>query len=256
MQNPSYLIQSRHGIYYFRYPLPFNPSNRISISLGTRTPKIALWTVILFAIVSHTIWVSIIYNWSTFTDPAKSISMALISLIVGVTIHIWLQWRKNHAKSTDKIVKYSTYAIALLLVIILTVNAIGIYLLASQDNKSSLISEDMSHRNNLSNLASTDNTDSKVVRIRTSSNGDKYIMTCNEDGYILSPRHSTKKLTSVDAAINLKSSCVAHSKDLGSGSWCWANGGFLIEFINSKIGFPRQELYCKDYDRLSEQCGC
>ena len=39
MLNPSYLIQSRHSIYYFRYPLG---SKRISISLKTRCPKDAL----------------------------------------------------------------------------------------------------------------------------------------------------------------------------------------------------------------------
>jgi integrase len=45
MYNPSYLIKSRHGIYYFRYPLPVLPegkSSRISISLGTRCPREAL----------------------------------------------------------------------------------------------------------------------------------------------------------------------------------------------------------------------
>lgn len=40
MYNPSYLIQSRHGIYYFRYPIQTNL--RISQSLSTRCPKIAL----------------------------------------------------------------------------------------------------------------------------------------------------------------------------------------------------------------------
>lgn len=42
MYNPSYLIKSRHGIFYFRYPLPSGPSSRISISLKTRCPKEAL----------------------------------------------------------------------------------------------------------------------------------------------------------------------------------------------------------------------
>jgi len=45
MLNPSYLIKSRHGIYYFRYPLPVElqgKSNRISISLKTRCPREAL----------------------------------------------------------------------------------------------------------------------------------------------------------------------------------------------------------------------
>lgn len=45
MLNPSYLIKSRHNIYYFRYPLPIKAqkdSNRVSISLRTRCPREAL----------------------------------------------------------------------------------------------------------------------------------------------------------------------------------------------------------------------
>ncbi len=42
MQNPSYLIRSRHAIYYFRYPMPEYGNGRLSISLNTRCPKEAL----------------------------------------------------------------------------------------------------------------------------------------------------------------------------------------------------------------------
>lgn len=45
MQNPSYLIKSRHDVYYFRYPLPIKAlrgKSRVSISLKTRCPKEAL----------------------------------------------------------------------------------------------------------------------------------------------------------------------------------------------------------------------
>lgn len=45
MYNPSYLIKSRHNIFYFRYPLPINGLrgfSRISISLKTRCPREAL----------------------------------------------------------------------------------------------------------------------------------------------------------------------------------------------------------------------
>lgn len=45
MLNPSYLIKSRHDIYYFRYPLPIEAqgkSNRVSVSLKTRCPREAL----------------------------------------------------------------------------------------------------------------------------------------------------------------------------------------------------------------------
>lgn len=45
MYNPTYLIKSRHDVYYFRYPLPVQyhgKTNRVSVSLGTRSPKLAL----------------------------------------------------------------------------------------------------------------------------------------------------------------------------------------------------------------------
>ena len=45
MYNPSYLIKSRHGVFYFRYPLPIKglrENRRISFSLRTRCPKEAL----------------------------------------------------------------------------------------------------------------------------------------------------------------------------------------------------------------------
>lgn len=45
MYNPSYLIKSRHDIYYFRYPLPVTQrgrAGRVSISLKTRCPREAL----------------------------------------------------------------------------------------------------------------------------------------------------------------------------------------------------------------------
>lgn len=47
MLNPSYLLQSRHHIYYFRYPLPViyrirGRSAHVQVSLGTRCPKQAL----------------------------------------------------------------------------------------------------------------------------------------------------------------------------------------------------------------------
>ena len=42
MQNPSYLIRSRHAIYYFRYPVANHSNGKISVSLNTRCPKEAL----------------------------------------------------------------------------------------------------------------------------------------------------------------------------------------------------------------------
>ena len=45
MINSTYLIKSRHDIFYFRYPLPIAKNNnnlRVSVSLGTCFPKNAL----------------------------------------------------------------------------------------------------------------------------------------------------------------------------------------------------------------------
>ena len=42
MQNPSYLIRSRHAIYYFRYPVAKCSDGKVSVSLNTRCPKEAL----------------------------------------------------------------------------------------------------------------------------------------------------------------------------------------------------------------------
>lgn len=47
MQNPSYLTASRHGLYYFRFPIPqtLHPQGKqsdIKLSLGIRCPREAL----------------------------------------------------------------------------------------------------------------------------------------------------------------------------------------------------------------------
>jgi integrase len=47
MRNPTYLVQSRHGVFYFRWPLPASrhPDKRrsdVRLSLGTRQPPVAL----------------------------------------------------------------------------------------------------------------------------------------------------------------------------------------------------------------------
>ncbi len=40
----------------------------------------------------------------------------------------------------------------------------------------------------------------------------------------------------------LGSSCDAYSEVFGTGSWSWANGGFIVSFKNETINFGRQEL--------------
>ena len=46
--------------------------------------------------------------------------------------------------------------------------------------------------------------------------------------------------------------CDAAVQQLGEGSWCWGNGGFMVELVDqtlgfdrdSFVGFPRQDLTC------------
>ena len=50
MRNPAYLAQSRHGIFYFRYPL--GDGNAVRLSLRTREPKLALRLAMALSVVA------------------------------------------------------------------------------------------------------------------------------------------------------------------------------------------------------------
>ena len=50
MRNPAYLAQSRHGIFYFRYPL--SDGNAVRLSLRTRAPKLALQLAMALSVVA------------------------------------------------------------------------------------------------------------------------------------------------------------------------------------------------------------
>jgi hypothetical protein len=67
----------------------------------------------------------------------------------------------------------------------------------------------------------------------TDGNGNTYLTSRNANGVILK---STK------AILFLGKSCDAISPQYGKGKWAWANGGFLVTFENTSVGFPRQEL--------------
>lgn len=99
-----------------------------------------------------------------------------------------------------------------------------------------------------------------------SSEGHSYTSSCNASGYVFSSEYPVSRFIEGGAAsriekgtevIYLGKSCDASNKVLGSGKWCWANGGFVIEFeAGSRLGFPRQELYCPANDDLGLNCGC
>ncbi|MEO9228308.1 MAG: hypothetical protein ABI216_05045 [Devosia sp.] len=51
MRNPAYLALSRHGIFYFRYPL--RPGATLKLSIQTRIPSLALQTARALAVFAH-----------------------------------------------------------------------------------------------------------------------------------------------------------------------------------------------------------
>lgn len=98
-----------------------------------------------------------------------------------------------------------------------------------------------------------------------SSEGHEYGRSCNADGYVLASRYPVTRMVGSGAnalpksgieTLYLGKSCDAYSKLFGAGKWCWANGGFLVEFGNESLGFPRQELYCASNETLGQQCVC
>jgi hypothetical protein len=99
-----------------------------------------------------------------------------------------------------------------------------------------------------------------------SSEGHQYAMACNESGYRLTSRYPVARYieNGVKSTVEIGEetllfgkACTASSKVLGAGKWCWANGGFNVEFESGhSIGFPRQELSCEDQSLIIDGCGC
>lgn len=91
-------------------------------------------------------------------------------------------------------------------------------------------------------------------------------ISCNASGYQLKSKYPVSRF--VEAGVNsttteaietiyLGKACDAQHKVLGKGKWCWANGGFNIEFEGgASIGFPRQELSCPNPANDVDGCGC
>lgn len=63
--------------------------------------------------------------------------------------------------------------------------------------------------------------------------GNEYTASINQHGAVL---------RSDRIAIYLGRTCDAYSPQYGTGSWGWANGGFLVTFKSLTIGFPHQEI--------------
>lgn len=87
--------------------------------------------------------------------------------------------------------------------------------------------------------------------IHVSAEGHQYRYRLNSDGAVLTSLYPvarfegtgamTRVITGIET-LYLGRDCDAYSKVLGSGSWSWANGGFLVQFPHHSIGFPRQEI--------------
>lgn len=88
-----------------------------------------------------------------------------------------------------------------------------------------------------------------------SGDGHVYNGICNEDGMVLTSEYPVGRFRGIGAntrqvieieTLYLGTGCDASSEHLGEGSWGWANGGFIIEFPDTSIGFPRQEVHCPE----------
>lgn len=98
-----------------------------------------------------------------------------------------------------------------------------------------------------------------------SSDGHEYDATCNADGYVLTSLFPVARAVGHGAATHhirgvetlyLGRSCDAYTKAFGHGQWCWANGGFVVEFTGLSVGFARQELYCAARESIGDNCRC
>lgn len=108
-------------------------------------------------------------------------------------------------------------------------------------------------------------TSASAQNVRTSASSHEYYLTCNSNGYVLTPTNPLHVFADTSVAssiirgteiIYLGRSCDAFSQTLGGGKWCWANGGFSADLGSTSISFPRQELYCARNDNLGSACRC
>ena len=97
------------------------------------------------------------------------------------------------------------------------------------------------------------------------SGGHQYDLACTKDGYQLKSKHPVSRAIGSGAGTRyiteretlfLGRSCDAYLKPFGYGSWCWGNGGFVAEFDEDRIGFPRQELWCERERDYEMNCSC
>jgi hypothetical protein len=83
----------------------------------------------------------------------------------------------------------------------------------------------------------------------STADGAEYELVCNTAGYVLTPFDRSL------APLYLGKSCDAVAGEY-SGTWCWANGGFVADFGDLAVEFPRQELICNPAPDYVENCRC
>jgi len=97
------------------------------------------------------------------------------------------------------------------------------------------------------------------------SDHHSWSLSCNESGYVLTSQYPVTRFHEAGAnssvtrdreTLYLGRSCDASNAALGTGKWCWANGGFAAEFETHRMGFPRQELICPGRSYEAPDCRC
>lgn len=87
---------------------------------------------------------------------------------------------------------------------------------------------------------------------RISSDGDTYVVSENENGFVLTSKYpksrfiedgSNSQFIEVWEIFYFGKSCDTYHERLGDGTWSWANAGFGADFANRfSIWFPRQDV--------------
>lgn len=86
-------------------------------------------------------------------------------------------------------------------------------------------------------------------RTYRSDAGDQFLMSCNNNGYVLTPAPQGEK-------IFMGKDCDVYSSQFGGGSWCVANFGFGVTVGPQQIVFTGQEPYCPGAGYSPFFCSC
>ena len=106
---------------------------------------------------------------------------------------------------------------------------------------------------------------SAAVQADYEAGGHLYDLKCTNDGYQLTSKYPVSRTTGTGATtqrttgkevLYLGRSCDSFHQLYGTGTWCWANGGFAAEFADMRFGFGRQELWCEPEQDYGQNCRC